>query len=126
MANEKSKQEISTPYLPKLPKFNSKESRTKFIAFSLENTPEIIITRAVKVHKTIVSKNTSKIPKQPWECAFSAFDDACAQGAVPLPASFDKSPRLTPYRMALVIPKPRTPKEALFKLKALSKITLNA
>jgi hypothetical protein len=67
------------------------------------SSKETRITNAVKVHKRIVSTNTSKIPKSPCFAGDFAFVVACAIGAVPQPASLDISPRETPIRSAFEV-----------------------
>jgi hypothetical protein len=89
---------------------------------SLCFSPEISITRAVRVHKTTVSQKTSKTPRHPCEIA-SDEDDACAVADVPHPASFDKRPLEKPYLNALEIPKPHAPQTALLNENAPSKIS---
>ena len=53
-------------YCPVIPVYFSNELITKLIALSLFISA-IKITKAVSVHKTIVSIKTSNIPRQPWE-----------------------------------------------------------
>ena len=109
VARAKRIQDIETKYLPKLPKKHSNAEMTIFIAFSSGDLFDRIITKAVRVQSKIVSINTSKIPRQACLCGLLAFDDACAQGEVPQPASFDNIPLETPYLMALEKPKPKNP-----------------
>ena len=60
-------------------------------------TPLQRITNAVRVQITIVSTNTSKIPKKPCFTGFLVSAQACAIDPVPRPASFEKIPRDTPF-----------------------------
>ena len=60
-------------------------------------TPLQRITRAVNVQITIVSTNTSKMPKNPCFTGFLVSAQACAIDPVPSPASLEKIPRDTPF-----------------------------
>ena len=55
------------------------------------------ITRAVSVHITIVSTNTSNIPKKPCFTGLLVSAHACAIDPVPRPASLEKMPLDTPF-----------------------------
>lgn len=118
--------EITTPHLPKLPRALSNENKTRERGEDADLTDETIITRAVKVQRIIVSKKTSKIPRQACECALSLLDEAWAEGEVPEPASFDKRPRLVPYLIASLMVNPNAPEIAGRKLKADLKILIKA
>ena len=72
-------------------------------------TPDVKITIAVKVHITTVSKKTSKSPSVPCAAGDIASAPACAIGAVPPPASFEKAPLPTPCFTASENRNPKTP-----------------
>jgi hypothetical protein len=59
-----------------------------FSNFSV-HTPDERITRPVIVQITIVSINGSKMETMPSSIGFSVFDEACAIGADPCPASLE-------------------------------------
>ena len=61
------------------------------------DTPLHRITNAVSVQITIVSANTSKIPKSPCFTGFLVSAQACAMEPVPRPASLEKIPLDTPF-----------------------------
>ena len=82
----------------------SNDESTKDIGLLQFTGPERSITKAVKLHKTIVSIKTSKMPRLPCPCGSCPSEDACAEGEVPQPASLERTPRLTPYRNAAEIP----------------------
>ena len=106
------------PYFPIKPVYVEKEYSTSSIGLENELLFANKITNAVIEQSKMVSTNTSKTPRHPWEWIFFAFEDACAVGDEPQPASFDKIPLLTPYLIAEVIPKPINPDIALLKEKA--------
>ena len=60
-------------------------------------TPLHRITSAVNVQITMVSTNTSKIPKNPCFTGFFVSAHACAIEPVPSPASLEKIPLETPF-----------------------------
>jgi len=59
------------------------------------------ITSAVRVQMTMVSVNTSKIPKNPCLTGLRVSAQACAIEPVPRPASLEKIPRDTPFFMLI-------------------------
>ena len=59
------------------------------------------MTSAVSVHITIVSTNTSNMPKKPCFTGFLVSAQACAIEPVPRPASFEKIPLETPFFMLI-------------------------
>ena len=71
------------------------------------------MTNAVMVQSTTVSQNTSKMPKHPWWCGLLTFAQACADGEVPSPASFENMPRVTPNRTARAMVQPVMPPPTL-------------
>lgn len=111
---------------PNLPIYLPNAVSTKFIALPVLCGSAISITSAVNVHSNMVSTKTSKTPRQPCAWGLSLFEDACAVGDVPQPASFDKTPLDTPYRIDAEIPKPTKPPLALSienaSLKIISKV----
>lgn len=118
--------EIITPHLPKLPSDDLNEDKTRYRGVEASFRGETKITSAVKVQSTIVSKKTSKMPRQACVCAHSFFEEACAEGDVPHPASFERSPRLVPYRTASFIVKPNAPETAVRKENADLKMRIKA
>ena len=100
----------STPAI--FPKLTSNESRTVSIGASALSTifvPFNNITKPVIVHTTIVSMNTSAMPRKPCSQGESVLAVACAMGEVPHPASFENSPLIVPNRSALKFKKPTAP-----------------
>ena len=63
----------------------------------------------VSIQIMMVSINGSKIETIPSETGSLALAAACAIGAEPCPASFEKSPRLTPRLKANEMVAPRNP-----------------
>ena len=82
------------------------------------------ITRAVSVHITIVSINTSNIPQSPCCTGCFTSEHAWAIDPVPRPASLEKIPLDTPFRM-LRNRLPTTPPVTDFGLNAPSNIDAN-
>ena len=86
------------------------------------HSPEVMITRPVMVHMTMVSKNTSKVPHRPWRAGWSVSAEACAMGAEPMPASWVNTPRDMPTRHAYMTVAPKKPPVAAVPVKASRKI----
>ncbi len=78
--------------------------------------------RAVRVQITMVSINTSKIPKKPCLTGLVSLVAAWAIGAEPRPASLEKQPRAMPFVMEVEIVMPNAPPKAASALKAPLKI----
>ena len=66
---------------------------------------------AVAVQTMMVSTNTPSICTSPCCTGWATVAAAAALGALPMPASLEKSPRLTPLSSAAIIP-PATPPAA--------------
>ena len=87
-------------------------------------TPLHKMTSAVSVQITIVSTNTSKIPKNPCFTGFLVSAQACAIEPVPSPASLEKIPLETPF-FILTKKLPTAPPVTAAGLNAPSKIEPN-
>ena len=94
----------STAYFPKLPSQCSNALITTPTGVLRPQFGDKRTTKAVKEQSRIVSINTSKMPRHPCPCGLPLALDAWAAGDVPQPASFDKTPRETPYLIAAVMP----------------------
>ena len=92
------------------------------IASEPEYIPDRRITKAVSEQRSIVSINTSTIPKKPCSHGELVSLPAWAVGDVPLPASFESIPRATPNRIARTMPYEAIPVPADLKLNALLNI----
>ena len=66
----------------------------------LFQAPLARITKAVSVQTTIVSMNGPSPATMPSRTGSLVFAAACAMGADPWPASFEKSARFIPQRKA--------------------------
>lgn len=136
LANAKTKFEIARKIPPKCANavlnFDSKESLQAAFSnpkvkaemtvsaaekFSL-STPVQSITRAVSVHKSTVSMNTSSAAQKPIITGSLHSDEVCAKVEVPIPASFENSPLRTPTEIVLAREKPKIPPEICFIPKA--------
>lgn len=62
--------------------------------------PDSRITNAVALQITIVSTNTPSIWISPCVTGWRVLAVAAAFGALPIPASFENSPRFTPIAIA--------------------------
>ena len=62
--------------------------------------------------------NTSSMPMEACTRGLSAVEAAWAMGAVPRPASLEKTPRATPMRMASMTEDPTKPPVAAVGVKA--------
>ena len=69
----------------------------------MPSTPEEAIARPVMVHTTMVSQNVPVILIYPWRTGLSVVAAAAVIAAEPMPASLEKTPRATPYLMALIM-----------------------
>ena len=63
---------------------------------SRSTKPEVSTTSAVRVHTTMVSANTSKMPHMPCCTGSFTLEAACTITEEPSPASLEKAPRLKP------------------------------
>ena len=79
----------------------------------------------VNVQMTKLSINVPVIETNPCSAAHSVFAAAAAIGALPSPASFEKTPRATPLRMAIDTVAPANPPTAAIGVNALLKINPN-
>ena len=68
--------------------------------------------KAVIEQTTMVSMNTSKMPMTPCSEGCFTFAMPWAIGALPIPASFDSTPRLTPAAMTCATDAPTKPPNA--------------
>ena len=84
------------------------------------------ITKPVIVHTMRVSIIVPNIATSPCSTGSFVWAAACAIGALPKPASFEKIPRATPKRMAAQTVAPAKPPAAEAPLKALSTIVAKA
>ena len=64
---------------------------------SRSTKPEVSTTSAVRVHTTMVSANTSKMPHIPCCTGSFTLEAACTITEEPSPASLEKAPRLKPH-----------------------------
>ena len=78
--------------------------------------PEQSIASAVIVQMSIVSVKTSTMPRIPWLTRSFVSTPTYAIGAEPTPASFEKTPRAAPTRIAFVNVKPAKPPATGLKL----------
>ena len=73
---------------------------------------------AVIVHTISVSTVTSNTPQSPCLTGWSVLAVACAIGEVPIPASFEYTPRAAPHLSALAVPAPANPPTAAVPVNA--------
>ena len=83
------------------------------------------MTNAVSEQSTIVSTKTSKMPTTPCSAGCRTRAMPCAMGALPRPASFESTPRLTPAEMACDTEAPTKPPSAAVGANALPTISPN-
>lgn len=83
------------------------------------------ITRAVRLHKSTVSINTSSTAQLPIIWGSGQSVEVCAKGDVPMPASLENSPRLNPIDMEFDTEKPIIPPPIAFISKAEFNISIN-
>ena len=88
----------------------------------LIHDPLIIITRAVNEQIIIVSKKVPSIAIAPCLGGFFVFAAACARGALPKPASLEKTPLAIPNLIAIRTVAPAKPPVAAVPLNAWSMI----
>jgi hypothetical protein len=83
-----------------LPRLTKNERKTKLMGVSAgDGEPTSKITSPVKIQSRFVSKMISRMPKSP-ALTGSFCPSECAMAEVPVPASFDKSPRQKPWLKA--------------------------
>ena len=75
------------------------------------SAPVQSITRAVSVHKSTVSMNTSSDAQKPITTGSLHFDEVWANVEVPIPASFENNPLRTPTEIVLASEDPKIPPE---------------
>ena len=75
----------------------------------VSHTPVTNIAKAVSVHTNKVSMAGPNIATKPSRTGSFVLAAPCAKGAVPIPASFENAPRLTPNK---INPPTRPPKKA--------------
>ena len=80
------------------------------------------MTKAVIEQTTMVSTKTSKTPTRPCSDGWFTLAMPCAIGALPRPASFDSTPRLTPAATICAKPAPAKPPTAADGVNALETI----
>lgn len=107
-----------------------KPVRKAFIMVSAPKKPSFCepvqrITRAVRLHKSTVSINTSSTAQYPIILGSEQSVEVCAKGDVPIPASFEKSPFLNPTDTAFDTEKPKIPPLMAFISKAELRISFN-
>ena len=68
--------------------------------------------KAVIVQTTMVSTKTSNTPDEPLLGGWFDLGDTVRDGALPSPASFERTPRLTPAAIAWLTPAPMNPPAA--------------
>ena len=126
VANAKSIMEIAMKTAPKLPSPVEKAEQIISGPPSPISTPLTKITKAVTVHKIIVSAKTSAMPQFPCVLGSLTRQLACTATVDPSPASFENAPRRNPMIHACFTAKPAPPPAADFNENAELKIWLNA
>ena len=92
------------------------------VSLPRSHTPEVTITRPVKVTTMMVSMNVWVIDTRPWRVGWVVLAAAAAMAAEPIPDSLEKMPRATPIWMAYMIAAPAKPPTADVPEKACVKI----